>query len=103
MSDEQDEIRYIVAQLKRLQIQESELIRRLELLTEADDQPPITTLPRTTRDFRIGDLVQIKNPRPFQSKQGTVIRIGVDTDRITVQTKNGSKIVRASFNLTHTD
>ena len=104
MSDEQDEIRYIIAQLKRLQIQESELIRRLELLTEADDQPSSTTLPRTTtRDFRIGDLVQIKNPRPFQFKQGTVIRIGVGTDRITVQTKNGSKIVRASFNLTHTD
>ena len=102
MSDEQDEIRNIVAQLKRLQIQKSELLQRLERLSEVGSQPS-TSLPRTTRDFRIGDLVQIKNPRPFQSKQGTVIRIGVDTDRITVQSKNGSKIVCASFNLSHTD
>ena len=102
MSDEEDETRYIVAQLKRLHLQESKLLQRLEHLTKADDQPP--TLPsRTTRDFTIGDLVQIKNPRPFQSKQGTITRIGVGTDRITVLTKNGSKIVRASFNLTHTD
>jgi hypothetical protein len=103
VSDEQDEIRCIVAQLKRLQMQESELMRRLELLTEADDQPPSAALPRTTRDFGIGDLVQTNNPRPFPSKQGTVTRTGVGADRITVQTKNGSKIVRASFDLTHAD
>ena len=102
MSNEQDKIRYIVAQLKRLQIHEPELLQGLERLSEADSQP--STLPRTIRDFRIGDLVQIKNPRPlFQSKQGTVLRIGVDTDRITVQSKNGSKIVRSSIYLTHTD
>jgi hypothetical protein len=102
MSHVQDEIKEIVAQLQQLQIQESELLQCLERLNEeADDnafEPPIRT-----REFVIGDLVQIKNPRPLQAKKGTIIRIGVDMDCITVQAKNGSKIIRASFNLIHID
>jgi len=98
MSNRQDEIRDIVAQLQGLQIRESELIQRLERLSKADS--PIAGSPTPTRDFRIGDLVQINNPKPFQFKKGNIIRIGADTDRITVQSRNGSKVVRASFNLT---
>jgi hypothetical protein len=101
MSNEQDEIKNIVAQLQRLQIQESELLQRLERLSE--DNSHIAASPTPTRDFRIGDLVQIKNPKPFQIKKGNIIRIGTDTDRITVQSRNGSKVVRASFNLIHLD
>ena len=97
MSNGGDEIKNIVAQLQRLHLQESELLQRLERLSETDSQTGKS--PSITRDFRIGDFVQIKNPKPFQIKQGTIIRIGVDTDRITVQSKNGSKIVRASFNV----
>ena len=99
MSNEQDEIKEIVAQLKHLQIQQTKLLQRLERLSETDDQT--TATPSPTREFRIGDLVQIKNPKPLQIKKGTIIKIGVSTDRITVQSKNGSKIVRASFNLVH--
>jgi hypothetical protein len=99
MSNGQDETEGIVAQSQSLQIRESELLQRLERLNEANRNTSGT--PIATRVFVIGDLVRIKNPRPLQAKQGTVIRIGVDTDRITVQTKNGSKIVRASYNLTH--
>jgi hypothetical protein len=98
MSNRQDEIKDIVSQLQRLQIQESELLQRLERLSEADSHTAGSPTPR--RDFRIGDLVQIKNPKPFQIKKGNIIRIGADTDRITVQSRNGSKVVRASFNLT---
>jgi hypothetical protein len=99
MSDRQDEIKDVVSQLQRLQIKESELLQRLEGLSEAeshDTAEPLTP----TRDFRIGDLVQIKNPRPFQIKTGHIIMMGVNTNRITVQARNGSKVVRASFNLT---
>jgi dsDNA-specific endonuclease/ATPase MutS2 len=99
MDNERDEIKDIVAQLKRLQIQETELLQRLEQLSEADRNP--SRSPDTTRGFVIGDLVQIKNPRPLQAKKGTIIKIGVATDRITVQAKNGSKIVRASSNIYH--
>ena len=97
MSDRQDEIKDIVSQLQRLQIEESELLRRLEGLSETDSHPAGTPTP--TRDFRIGDLVRVKNPRPFQIKTGHVIRIGIGADRITAQA-NGSKVVRASHNLT---
>jgi hypothetical protein len=101
MSSGQDEIKNIVAQLQRLQIQESELLQRLERLSEADS-PTVARSPTPAREFRIGDLVQIKNPKPFQIKKGNIIRIGAGTDRITVQSR-GSKVVRASFNLIHID
>jgi hypothetical protein len=100
MSNRQDEIKDIVPQLQRLQIKESELLQRLEGLSEAERHDTAEPLVTPTRDFRIGDLVRINNPRPFQIKTGHIIRIGVNTDRITVQARNGSKVVRASFNLT---
>jgi dsDNA-specific endonuclease/ATPase MutS2 len=102
MSNEQDEIKNIVAQLKRLQTQESELLQRLERLSEAERQPAASPTP--TRDFEIGDLVKTKNPNRFQIREGIVMRTGAGADRVTVQSRNGSsKVVRASFNLTHVD
>jgi hypothetical protein len=100
MSNRQDEIKDIVSQLQRLQIKESELLQRLEGLSEAESHDTAEPLATPTRDFRIGDLVQIKNPRSFQIKTGHIIRIGVNANRVTVQARNGSKVVRASFNLT---
>ena len=101
-NDHDEEIKNIVAQLKGLQIQESELIQRLERLSETNSRN--TTSPIRTREYKIGDLVRIVNPKPFQIKKGHIIRIGADTDRITVQSTNGSsKVIRASFNLIHLD
>ena len=101
MNNERDEIKDIVAQLKQLQIQETELLHRLEQLNEEDSNPSRSL--DVTRGFAIGDLVQIKNPRPLQAKKGTITKIGVTTDRITIQAKNGSKTVRASFNMFHVE
>ena len=98
MSSEQDEIKDIVAQLQRLHAQESELLPRLERLSVTDR--PVSRSPTPTRDFRLGGEVSVKNPKPFQIKRGFVVRIGTGTDHIAVQSKNGIKIVRASFNLT---
>jgi hypothetical protein len=104
MSNRQDEIKDIVEQLQHLQIQETKLLRRLERLNETDRQAvevDVVDTPEISREFRIGDLVQILNPKPFQIKKGTIIRIGAGTNRITVQSKNGIKIVRAPSNLAH--
>jgi transcription antitermination factor NusG len=101
MSNRQDEIKDIVAQLQGLPIQETELLQRLERLNENESDTFGSAATLTTREFRIGDLVQIKNPKPFQAKKGTIIKIGVGTKRVTVQTKSGSKIVRAPSNLVH--
>jgi hypothetical protein len=104
MSDERDEIKNVVAQLKRLQVQESELLQRLERLrlSEAERQPAASPTP--TWDFRICDLVKIKNPNRLQIREGIVTRTGAGADRVTAQSRNGSsKVVRASFNLTRAD
>jgi hypothetical protein len=97
MSNTQDEIKDIVAQLQRLQIRETELLERLERLNEGNNNS--TDTPVGPRELAIGDVVQIRNPRPFQAREGRIVRIGVDTDRITVQAKNGAKIIRASTNI----
>jgi hypothetical protein len=101
MDNERDEIKDIVAQLKRLQIQETELLQRLEQLSQADRNP--SRSPDTTRGFAIRDLVQMKNPRPLQAKKGTITKIGVATDQIVAQAKNGSKTVGASSNTFHVE
>ena len=98
MNNVQDEIKDIVVQLQGLQIRETELLKRLERLNETVNNT--TELPNTT-EFKIGNLVQIRNPKPFQIKKGIIIKIGTGTNRITVQSKNGSKIVRAPSNLIH--
>ena len=98
MSNVPNEIEEIVAQLKRLQIEETVLLLRLEQLSKTDSH---TSGSPTKRVFAIGDLVKIKNPKPFQIKKGTIIKIGNGTNRITVQATNGSKIVRAPTNLIH--
>ena len=101
MRDEQ-EIAEIVIQLQRLQLQQSELLHRLaqsevnnntaEQASTASTAPPASA----PREFVIGDQVRIVNPNPFQANKGRIIRIG---DRITVLTKNGTKIQRAAKNL----
>ena len=81
MNSELDEIKDIVAQLQRLQTQESELLLRLERLSVTDR--PVSTVslsPKHIREFRIGDEVSIKNPKPFQIKKGLIVRIGIGTD-----------------------
>jgi transcription antitermination factor NusG len=101
MSNKQEEIKDIVAQLQRLQIQETELLQRLERLNEIDSHTSELPASQTIREFKVGDLVQITNPKPFQIKKGTIIKIGAGTNRITVQSRNGTKIVRAPSNLAH--
>ncbi len=98
MSNRQDDIKDIVDQLQRLQIEQTALIQRIERLTEGTPNTP-----NAARPFAVGDRVRIRNPRRLQANQGTIIRIGLDTDRITVQSRDGSKIIRALANLAHID
>ena len=98
MNNKQQEIKEIVAQLRHLQREEEELLRRLEQLNITENQTFESPRAQTTREFKIGDLVQIRNPKIFQIKKGTIVRIG---SLITVQAKNGTKIVRAPSNIIH--
>jgi hypothetical protein len=124
---EDDGIREIVDHLHRLNIQQAELIERLERLSTerrgtgnttvthvarvptrtatelgtptsaARISPRTATESNTIRDFAIGDRVRVLNPRRLQPHTGRVVRIG--SNRITIQTSLGTKIVRAPENL----
>ncbi len=100
MSNRQDEeLKDIVAKLQDLKLQERVLIRRLNRLSEAGNQTTGTHI--RVREFSIGDQVKILNPGPLQAERGSIIRIGVETNRITVLAEDGTKIVRAPSNLQH--
>jgi transcription antitermination factor NusG len=93
MNKAQIEIKDIVSKLQELQIRQTELLDRLERLSEPQ---------AVSRKLKIGDVVTILNPGLLQEDKSKVIRINTYTDRITVQTANGtktSKVVRASRNL----
>jgi hypothetical protein len=112
--NEDQEIKDIVNQLQSLQIRQTRLLTRLEHLneragvrTEENEARPARSAGPATRDpprqLVVGDLVRIKNPSPFQITKGTITKINVTTDRITIQGKNGSKVVRATKNVTLQD
>jgi hypothetical protein len=99
--DNRQEIEGLIEQLKGLQLQQTAVLDRLERLAESErganvpadaaggTEPPI--------EFALGDRVRIKNPRPFQQAVGIITKIG--PSRITVTTRNGTKVQRAASNL----
>jgi transcription antitermination factor NusG len=108
MTNDNDDIQDLITQLKDLQLQQAELIVRLERARGRESRATAGTAaragdsePRETRELAIGDRVRIKNPGPFQANRGVIIKIG--TSRITVRTRSGSKIIRAPKNLTTDD
>jgi transcription antitermination factor NusG len=97
-----DEVQDIIEQLKRLQLKQTELITRLERLNEAKasvrkENPDKAAFAAAARKFAIGDRVRIRNPGPFQSNTGTIVKIG--RSRNTVQTRSGERVIRAPKNL----
>ena len=100
-----DHVDDIIDQLNTLHIRQTDLLLRLEKARVAERNPDhylvgptASKAPNeTTREFAIGDQVKVRNPNPFQSDKGRIVRIG--KTRITVQTKSGSKIQRAPKNL----
>ena len=91
MSRDQD-VKQIITQLQKLQLEQASLISRLESISESEAREEQDT----DREFVVGDRVRIRNPGLFQAARGKIVRIGT---RITVQTSSGKKIVRAPKNL----
>ena len=92
------EIQDIVAQLERLNLQQAELVQRLSSLNQSEEDNYTVQSAVAERIFAIGDRVRINNPNRLQAREGTIVKIG--SSRITVETRGGSKIVRAPKNLT---
>lgn len=113
----EQEIEDVILQLQELNIQQTNLLTRLDRLSGRAARaqpnrnaaaPPVTPppaaradRPQAPREFAIGDHVRIRNPGLLQATQGTIIKIG--TSRITVQARNGTKILRAPKNLIFED
>jgi hypothetical protein len=98
--DKDQEIQDIVNQLEGLQIQQSNLLERLGRLSESGDSNnnSVTPLPTAAaRAFAVGDRVRILNPNRLQPDRGAITKIG--RSRITVEARNGTKIIRAPRNL----
>jgi transcription antitermination factor NusG len=96
-NEENEEVKDIIAQLQRLQIKQDSLIARLGRLSQSAEHTG--TPPDTAREFVVGDWVRIKNPGVFQPAKGRIVKIGIS--RVTVQARNGTKVVRDPKNLTH--
>jgi hypothetical protein len=103
-----DDVGDLIAQLTRLQVQQTDLLVRLERATdgsirfEQGTREPTAvaidvSVTEETAAFAIGDRVKIKNPNPFQADKGAITKIG--KRRITVTTTSGQKIVRAAKNI----
>jgi dsDNA-specific endonuclease/ATPase MutS2 len=102
MNNDNDEIQDLILQLKQLQLEQTRLQQkqtkittRLERLSEGTENA--NKKADATQKFAIGKRVRIINPGPLQATTGTIVKIG--TGRITVQTRNGDKIIRVAKNL----
>jgi hypothetical protein len=103
MNNNEEEVKDLVDQLQRLQIQQTTLLARLERATEGatnnerDENPPTrpTRADRTTRAppraLAIGDWVIIQNPKPSQITRGQITKINLLTDRYTIRDSTGSR------------
>ena len=107
--DNRKEINNIVQQLQLLSIQQTDLIKRLDILTKEDSQAPkkspagikptaVVQPIKRSKELAIGDRVRINIPRYLQPNSGEVIKL--TQNRVTIQAANGTKIVRAAKNLT---
>jgi hypothetical protein len=96
-NNKNDEVKALINRLKQLQLEQSVIITSLELLSEVEGDVKGIEEGNVARQFVAGNVVHITNPRPLQAAKETITKIG---KRITVEAKNGSKIVRLSKNLT---
>lgn len=84
-----------------------ELIRRIELLQQGLEELRIEVANRRNEDddqqarIKIGDKVAIANNiRPYQEREGTVIKFNEATQRVTVKgRRRGGKVVRRIENV----
>ena len=102
------EIDSLIEQLKGLQLKQTILLNRLDLLRDNEGRPNHSGPPyparnkeparhESTKDFAVGDRVRINNPKPLQEQVGIITKIGAKL--ITVTTRNGTEIRRAPQNL----
>jgi hypothetical protein len=78
-----DDIQDLIAQLERLQVQQTELLVRLRSATdrEASLTGDFDQEAQEPKGFTVGDKFTIKNPKVFQANQGTITKSGQNESR----------------------
>jgi hypothetical protein len=72
-----DEVQDLIEQLKNLQLQQTELLVRLERARRDEARAGVYDEEESgTQEFAIGDKVRIKNSTRFQADQGVITTIG---------------------------
>jgi hypothetical protein len=85
-----DEVQDLIEQLKNLQLQQTELLVRLERTRGNEARAGISDQEESrTRDLTAGDKVRIKNRTRFQANRGVITKIG--SSRASVHTKSDTK------------
>jgi len=81
------------------------LLRDLRLeLEETQDWRRTQDLQREEREIQVGDFVRIKNPGPFQEKEGQVVKVNHETGFVSVLGKKKKRrISRKKKNLEKID
>jgi hypothetical protein len=110
----EEDIKSVISQLGRLQLEQSELIARLDQLntrrereSRASAPPSNPSYVPTPNDagFSLGDIVVIANPGQNQENKGKVVKISDSTFlsnvRIVVETPTKQRIQHAPKNLRH--
>jgi dsDNA-specific endonuclease/ATPase MutS2 len=94
-----EDIQDLIQQLQDLQIQQAALLIRLARANSGSTtaQRSNTVPPDEIRELVVGDRVRILNPGLLQANRGVIVKIG--SSRVTVQTRAGSKIIRAHKNV----
>ena len=97
-----DEIQHLIDELKQLQLQQQQVLTRLER-ARARESERITQSPQTrTREFAVGDRVRILNPRHLQANHGVITKIGLSRITIKPHTR-GVEIIWAHKNIAFDD
>lgn len=85
----------LLDQLNKLRIEESIIIDKI-IKTRNETNNEDNNI-RQEGDFKIGDKVQINNPRRYQESIGTICKI--TETRLTIKPKTGIKIIRSRKNV----
>jgi hypothetical protein len=114
--DPPDEVQGIIQQLSRLQLEQTDLLARLERAREVETRERLASLVIGDTPTSAGDIihqfrrrnstsaasdtpaVEEDQPRGFRVNRGEIVKIG--TKRVTIKTRSGSKLQRAEKNLT---
>jgi hypothetical protein len=92
----EDNVDDLLDKLNKLRIEESNIIEKI-IKARNENNDKDNNIARREGDFKIGDKVQIINPRRYQESIGIICKI--TETRVTIKPRTGIKIIRSHKNV----